>query len=349
MKTVDDIEEGYQLHELNQMPSRSQNQNHMGESLETLAQTMSRTVAPPSPLSSSRQSQGVPPELRSLTAEVILILVCSAGFIFFSLLLGDVTVPQEQLKEALGISNSELPWLVGAFNVANGLSVIISGSLMDLTPQKGLMVGAFAWLTIWNIIGIFSIRPKTMVLFFVVRAMQGLAVGVLVSGSMSILGHLYKLGLRKNRVFSAMAATAPLGFWLGAIQGGAFLAHLRWIFTTNAILSALCCVAAVLTTPPLCPVADMVGEEAPTIWQFDLLGAVVVIPGCVCLLFGLTQGSVMKWFPYTYALVAVGICLLALFFFMIECRAVRPLIPHHLWRIRDFTPLMLAYFLGFAI
>ncbi|ODM16036.1 hypothetical protein SI65_08470 [Aspergillus cristatus] len=260
-KTVDDIE-GYQLHELNQKSNRSQNQNHMGEPLETLAQTMSRGLPPPP--SPPRQSQGVPPELRSLTAEVILILVYSAGLIFFSLLLGDVTVPQGQLKEALGISNSELPWLVGAFNVANGLSVIVSGSLMDLTPPKILMVGAFAWLTIWNVIGVFSIRPKTMVLFFIVRAMQGLAVGVLVSGSMSILGRVYKPGLRKNLVFSAMAATAPLGFWLGAIQGGALQAHLKWIFASNAMLSALCCVA------------------------------------------------------------------------------------HRLWRIRGFTPLMLAYFLGFG-
>lgn len=307
---------------------------------------MSRGLPPPP--SPPRQSQGVPPELRSLTAEVILILVCSAGLIFFSLLLGGVTVPQGQLKEALGISNSEIPWLVGAFNVANGLSVIVSGSLMDLTPPKSLMVGAFAWLTIWNVIGVFSIRPKTMVLFFIVRAMQGLAVGVLVSGSMSILGRVYKPGLRKNRVFSAMAATAPLGFWLGAIQGGALQAHLKWIFASNAMLSALCCVAAVFTIPPLRPVADMVGEEAPTIWQFDLLGAVVAIPGCICLLFGLTQGSVTKWSPYTYALVIVGICLLVLFFFVIERRATRPLIPHCLWRIRGFTPLMLAYFLGFG-
>jgi len=68
------------------------------------------------------------------------------------------------------------------------------------------------------------------------------------------------------------------------------------------------------TIPPLRPVADMAGEEAPTIWQFDLLGAVVVIPGCVYLLFGLTQGPVTKWSPYTYALVVVGICLLVRYF-----------------------------------
>lgn len=71
-------------------------------------------------------------------------MVCSAGLMFFSFLLGDILVVQQQFRAALGIKNTELPWLVGAFNVANGLSVVVSGSLTDLTPPKLLMVGAFA-------------------------------------------------------------------------------------------------------------------------------------------------------------------------------------------------------------
>lgn len=74
------------------------------------------------------------------------------------------------------------------------------------------------------------------------RAMQGLAIGVLVSGSMSILGRVYKSSIRNNRVFSAMAATARLS--LGALQGGWLNAHLDWIFGINAIICTLLCVAA---------------------------------------------------------------------------------------------------------
>lgn len=143
------------------------------------------------------KSQGVPPELRNFASEVIMILVCSAGLMFFSFFLGDVLVPQEQIKQALGLNNSNLSWLVGSFNVANGISVIVSGCLSDLMPPKLLMVGAFAWLTVWNIVLAFSLHPSLSVLFFVGRAMQGLAIGVLVSGSMSILGRVYKPGLRK--------------------------------------------------------------------------------------------------------------------------------------------------------
>ncbi|KAI9929319.1 hypothetical protein ASPWEDRAFT_111060 [Aspergillus wentii DTO 134E9] len=299
------------------------------------------------PASPKGKTQGVPPELRNFTSELILITVCSAGLMFFSFFLGDILVNQQKFREVLGIKNTELPWLVGAFNVANGLSVVVSGSLTDLTPPKSLMVGAFAWLTVWNIIGAFSLHPSRYILFFVMRAMQGLAIGVLVSGSMSILGRIYKPGIRKNRVFSAMSACAPFGFSLGAIQGGALHSHLEWIFGTNAIITAMCCVGAYFSIPTLRPVADVAGAEAPSLREFDFIGAAFAIGGCVCLLFGLTQGSVTKWSPYTYALIAVGVVLLVALF-LYEKRARRPLIPTRLWNTTGFTPLMVAYFLGFG-
>lgn len=371
--------------ELHKIPtSRTRRDSHMGEALENLASTMSavepqfrednqidlgtvasrrseisatrRSIRHHSPLrmpdlaeeaGSPTRYQGVPPEIGSLTAEVIFVIVCSAGLLLFSFLLGDITVNQEEFKRALDISNSELPWLLGAYTTPLSLSVVISGSLSDLTPPRMIMVGAFAWLTIWNVVGVFSIQPSRAILFYIVRAMQGLSIGVLVSGSMSILGRVYKPGLRKNQVFSAMSATAPFGFWLGAIQGGALKAHLYWIFGSNAVLSGLCLIAAYLTIPPLRPVADIAGTEAPTLRQFDFLGAAFAVSGCICLLFGLTQGSVVAWSPYTYCLVIVGLLLLVAFFF-VERWVQRPLIPNRLWETKGFTPLMVAYFLGFG-
>lgn len=336
--------ESYELEHRRRKPSHAVEFTETDTATATGAEQHVNEAGTPSPPSGS---QGVPPELRNFTSEIILIMVCSAGLMFFSFLLGDILVVQQQFRSALGIKNTELPWLVGAFNVANGLSVVVSGSLTDLTPPKLLMVGAFAWLMVWNIVGAFSLHPSRYVLFFVMRAMQGLAIGVLVSGSMSILGRVYKPGIRKNRVFSAMSAMAPFGFSLGALQGGALKAHLPWIFGTNAILTGLCCIAAWFTIPPLRPVADSADKEAPTLRQFDWVGAVFAVVGCVCLLFGLTQGSVTSWSPYTYAMVVVGILALIAFFFY-ESRVARPLIPTSLWKTKGFTPLMIAYFLGFG-
>jgi len=291
--------------------------------------------------------QGVPPELDNLTKEIIFVLVCTSGQLLFSFFMGNVTVNQESFKRALGLQTAQTPWLVGSYLIALGLSVIVAGSLTDLVPPKRVVVTAFAWLTLWNIVGAFTLSPSRSVLFFFMRAMQGLAVGVLVSASMSILGRVYKPGHRKTQVFSVMATGAPLGFWIGTLQGGALSHRLPWVFGSTAMLCGLWCIAAWYTIPPLRPAADTAGSEAPGIRQFDFKGAICAVAGCICLLFGLTQGSAAHWSPYTYVLIIVGVLLLALFFW-VEQRVARPMIPSKLWRTPGFAPLMLAYFLSFG-
>lgn len=303
--------------------------------------------SPQEEFTSSSAYQGVPPELKTLVSETVFVLVCSMGQLLFSFLMGNVTVDQFKLATALGIKYSQTPWLIGAYLLTNGLSVIVSGSLSDLSGPKSLMVGAFAWLTLWNVVGCFSITPDRVVLFFITRAMHGLAIGVLVSGSMSVLGRIYKPGLRKTRVFSCMAAMAPTGFWLGALQGGAFSEHLPWVFGSSAIICGLCCIAAFWSVPSLAPAKDTHSADAPSMRNFDYLGAVCATIGCGCILFGLTQGSASRWNPYTYSLVIVGLAVLAAFYF-VERRASRPIIPNRLWTTPGFRPLVISYFLGFG-
>ncbi|KAI9666773.1 MAG: hypothetical protein M1831_001549 [Alyxoria varia] len=292
-------------------------------------------------------TQSIPPELSSFLAEIVFILICSTSQLLFSLNMGDVVVNQDQFVNALDIPHSQTPWLLGSTLLANGLSVVISGSLADLVPPKRLMVGSFVWLSVWNIVGVFSISPKLKILFFVMRAMQGLAVGILCSTTLSILGRVYNPGIRKTRVFSVMSSMAPIGFFLGALQGGALSSSLHWIFGSNAIMCAMCSVAAFFTIPPLKPAKDHAGTDAPSLKDFDWLGAFCSSIACGCILFGLTQGSSARWQPYTWSLVIVGVALLVAFYF-IERRAARPLIPNTLWQSPGFTPLMISYFLGFG-
>jgi MFS family permease len=292
-------------------------------------------------------SQGVPSELGNLLAEIIFILTCTAGQVVFSLILGHITVTQTLFRDALGISPAQTPWLTGSAMLASGLSVIISGSVADLVPPKPLMVGAFLWQAIWNVVTAVAIHPKFKILFFIARAMQGLAVGVLVSTSISILGRVYNPGIRKTRAFSLMAAGAPLGFWIGCVQGGALSSHLPWIFGSTAIFLALCALAAYLTIPPLRPAKDNLTTEAPSLRQFDYAGAFLASTGCSMILFGLTQGSPTHWNPYTYSMIIIGLLLLVGFYF-VEQRVARPFIPNELWRTPGFTPLLISYFLGFG-
>ncbi|OAA72430.1 Major facilitator superfamily transporter [Cordyceps fumosorosea ARSEF 2679] len=291
--------------------------------------------------------QGVPPELPNLMAEVVFVLVCTAGQLIFSLTLGHITVNQFVLRKALDIAPSQIPWLIGSSSLASGLGVIVFGPLADLAPPKPLMVAAFLWEAVWNAVSALVISPKLRIFFFVSRAMQGLAVGVLVSASMSILGRVYNPGRRKTRVFSMMAAGAPFGFWIGAMQGGALSSRLPWIFGSTSLFLCACAVAAYLTIPPLVPARDGNSTDVPSIRHFDYIGATLASLGSGLILLGLTQGSSVQWNPYTYSLVIVGLLMLVAFYYS-SPYVKRPLVPRGVWKIPGFVPVLLAYVFGFG-
>ncbi|KAI2467588.1 MFS general substrate transporter [Annulohypoxylon bovei var. microspora] len=292
-------------------------------------------------------SQGVPLELPNFAAEVVFVLVCTAGQFIFALTYGHVNVAQLQLRMALGLPATQTPWVLGSGLLASGLSVIVAGSLADLVAPKPLMVGAFMWSAAWHAVAAGAVSPRLKVLFFVSRAMQGLSQGVLVSASMSILGRVYKPGVRKTRVFSLMAAGAPFGFWIGCLHGGALSGHLPWLFGSTAIFLGLVAIAAHMTLPDLSPAKDSSDGDVPSLRQFDYLGAILSSVGCGIVLFGLTQGSSANWNPYTYSLIIVGLLMFVAFAF-VERGAKRPLIPNGLWKTPGFAALLVAYFLGFG-
>ncbi|KAE8135123.1 putative transporter [Aspergillus pseudotamarii] len=293
-----------------------------------------------------RPPQGVPSEFHGLAGEMVFILLCSMGLFLFGLFLGNVVINQAVFPGKLGVSESNTPWLIGSFLLPNGIAVIISGSLADLSDPKILMIIGFVWLVIWNVIGVFSIRPSLPVLFFVVRAMQGLAIGVLQATSMSLLGRVYSPGIRKTRVFSVMSATVPIGFLIGCLQGGALTAHLPWIFGSNAIVSFICAVASLPGIPSFNPKYSPSGTPL-SLKDFDTLGALLAAIGCGLIILGLTQGVPSGWSPYTYSLIIVGVLFLLLFY-LAERRATRPLVDNRLWLTPGFLPLAISYFLGYG-
>ncbi|KAF6815077.1 hypothetical protein CSOJ01_03714 [Colletotrichum sojae] len=170
--------------------------------------------------------------------------------------------------------------------------------------------------------------------------MSGVAVGILCSAAISMLGRVYRPGVRKNRVFALMGAMIPIGFSIGALQGGALSRHLEWVSGSTALLAVLCLAAAIWCVPDF-------KNTAVSLRDFDLAGAAAGVVGCGLIVFGLTQGTPTRWSPYTYALVIVGVGFICLFVF-IEGRAKRPLIDNRLWKVPGFISLMLAYFLGYG-
>ncbi|PWN40008.1 MFS general substrate transporter [Ceraceosorus guamensis] len=289
--------------------------------------------------------QSRPAVLPSLVHEVIFVLICGTGQLLFGWLLGNVVVVQRLLAVDLGIHNSQKPWLLGSFLLTNGLSVIISGSLSDHIGSRKLLLGGFAWLSAWNLINGFVLHNKYA--FFIARAMQGFSSGALTSSSISLLGQTYSPGRRKSRAFSGMAALAPLGYWLGALHGGVLADHRSWIFWSFSILAFAFLMVAWWIVPASTEHPSLSTYIRPGLKHFDFLGALLAMIGSGCIVAGLTQGSPSNWASYTYVLVIAGVATLGAFA-LAEKQAHRPLLPNSLWKVPNFTAVIIAYFLSYG-
>ena len=144
-----------------------------------------------------------------------------------------------------------------------------------------------------------------------------------------------------------MAAGAPIGYWIGCVQGGALSAHLPWIFGSTSIFLGLYVVAAQLMIPALPPAKDSTATDVPSIRQFDYFAALLASPGCGLVLFWLTQGASVQWSPYTYFMLLLGFILLVASCF-VERRVRRPLVPSGLWKTPGFAALLISCVFGFG-
>lgn len=251
--------------------------------------------------------------------------------------------------------------LTGSYLLANGLSVTISGALADIYGPRSVITGSLAFLTAVNIVGAaLGKNTQGTIVFLFIRAFQGLATGGLTSSSISYLGRIYRSGQRKNRIFSLMGAQAPIGYFIGALQGGALAKRIDWWFGSNAIFCFGLFALAWKYSP-----AEMTLRQYEAISQghtiasylerqqhepkrkFDYLGSALAIAGSALVIFGLTQGSSTNWAPDTYGTLIGGVALLALFPW-VESKVEQPLVPNDLWKVKGFGYVILTYGMSFG-
>jgi MFS family permease len=256
------------------------------------------------------------------------------------ILFGNMTASLLDVQRSLNLDETQLPWLQAAYSLANGSFVLIFGGLSDMLGATRVYISGCLWLAGCSLIVGLAHNAN---LLFVARAMQGIAGGALIPSGLALLGYVYEPGRRKNRVFSVYGSAAPVGFVLGIAQAGICIkvADWRWTFYINSVLVALVAVAAFFVLPK---------DEHPVgnLSRFDWLGSFTAIAGVVLIVFGLTDGPVVAWSPYTYTLLAIGVLLVGVFVWIEKKVAANPVMPLEMWITPSFGWLMFASVLGWG-
>ncbi|MFE3946432.1 MFS transporter [Streptomyces sp. NPDC059118] len=220
----------------------------------------------------------------------------------------------KDLPTLLETDPSDATWVMTATLLAGAVSTPIMGRLGDLNGKRKMLLASLAVMVIGSLICAFT---DDLVIMIVGRALQGFAMGAIPLG----IG-IMRDELPREKLGSAMALmSSSIGVGGGlALPAAALVAqHSDWhaLFFGAAGLGVLSMALTVLFVPETT-------LRAPG--RFDLVGALGLSLGLVCLLLPITKGSDWGWTSgSTLGLIAAALVILVLWG-LFELRSPAPLV-----------------------
>ncbi|WP_079144163.1 MFS transporter [Streptomyces luteocolor] len=233
-----------------------------------------------------------------------------------------------------------LSWVVTAYMLAATAATPLWGKLGDQYGRKKLFLTAIMIFLVGSALCGMAQNMPQLIGF---RALQGLGGGGLMVLSMAIVGDLVsprERGKYQGLFGAVFGATSVLG----PLLGGLFTEHLswRWVFYVNLPIGVIALL--VIATTLHIPVRD-------TKHTIDYLGTFLIASVATCLvLVASLGGTTWAWgSPRIVGLAVLG-AVLAAAFVAVEKKAVEPVLPLKLFRIRTFAlSAVISFVVGFAM
>lgn len=270
---------------------------------------------------------------------LILVLLALAQFMVV-LDVSIVNVALPSIQHAFHMSQTSLQWIITAYTLTFGGFLLLGGRNADLFGRRRTFLMGVTVFTLASLADGLAQSGGMLIMF---RGIQGLAGAYMSPAALSIILVTYREGHERNVALSVWGAVASGGAAVGVLLGGIITQYLdwRWNFFVNVPVGILVVIAALR-------ILDKHESEAGH-RNLDLPGAVSATGGLMMLVYGLVKAPVEGW-TSSGSLWHFGVAIALLAFFIYnENRAKHPLMPLHIFRIRNLSgadSLMLAMAAG---
>jgi EmrB/QacA subfamily drug resistance transporter len=245
-------------------------------------------------------------------------LVVLCGVLFLDGLdVSMVGVALPSIRDDLGLSDSQLQWVVSGYVLGYGGLLLLGGRTADLLGRRRVLLGALSVFLVASAVGA-TVSDGTLIV--ITRFLKGGSAAFTAPASLSMITTTFPEGPARNRALSIYTACGASGFSFGLILGG-LLTEASWRLT---FLLPVPIAAAILIALP-----RLIADDTPERGQhraYDFPGAVTITAGMLLLVRTVVEAPTVGWGdPQTVISVVVAVALLATFV-AIELRSREPLV-----------------------
>jgi EmrB/QacA subfamily drug resistance transporter len=236
----------------------------------------------------------------------------------------------------LEVSQESLSWIINAYVLTFGGFLLLGGRLADLLGRRRVFVIGLVLFAAASLAGGLASSSSQLI---AARAVQGLGGALLAPAALSILTTIFPAGAERNKALGVWGAVAGSGGAAGVLLGGVITDALgwEWVLFINVPIG----IAAALLSYRL--IAESRAEVEHR--SFDLPGAATVTAGLTAAVYGIVEAESAGWTSArTFTVFAAAVMLLGAFV-VIERRAVAPLVPFSIFRLRTVSGANLTMFL----
>jgi MFS transporter, DHA2 family, multidrug resistance protein len=252
--------------------------------------------------------------------------------------IANVSIPT--IAGNLGVSSDQGTWVITSFAVANGISVPLTGWLMQRFGVVRTFVISVILFTIASLLCGLAWSLPSLIGF---RVLQGAVSGPMIPGSQALLINVFgpaKRGLALT-IWSMTTLLAPIA---GPLLGGYISDNYvwPWIFLINVPVGLLCAF--------LCW-TNLKSQETPTRkLPIDRVGLGLLIVWVGALQIMLDKGKDLDWFHSTTIVIMLLVTVIAFVAWLIwELTEKAPIVDLSLFKSRSFSLGTLALCLGYAV
>jgi EmrB/QacA subfamily drug resistance transporter len=252
-----------------------------------------------------------------------LALIVTAQFmVILDIAIVNVALPS--IKSDLHFSSATLQWVISAYAIFFGGTLLLGGRLADLFGRRRLFLVGLTVFSASSLLCGLAWSEGSLIAF---RALQGLGGALLAPAALALLMTTFAEGRERNLALGIYGAASGSGAAVGVLLGGVLTSYLHWswVFFINVPVG----LAAIAVTPALLRES----RAGLSHRHFDLAGASSITSGLMLLVYALTRASSDGWGSPTTIGLLVGAGALILGFFGIEHRSGSPLLPLRIFKL----------------